>query len=368
MKIKPISYICFRYIVLILLFITSVTSGVAQLTTTDDSGKKQDKSTVEDKTSLQGLTEAILIDGQPALRIISGRAGSTEIRLQQRDNEEALVFSVTRVVRFGFGYKPGDEGKLIVTKTRVIYSPYFDNKQFLSVLSSDIKDLTISVAGASGILALSFEVKNDKKRFISSGVQLTKKDLRPSLGFLFRVIKNFDSGLAEFNQLTASVRSKSEDDEEEAEKEETEADVNDKYDRFKDLTIVTTSKMLVRGSKRSIRTYAEYNFAGKNQKKPEKVSLYFFASATRPLFREDDLKLNFLVDDKRLPLGELRLEDEEKTKTTTKQTIVVTMPYETFAQIANSKKAEFQIGKLEYKLTDIHLEAFRKLLTYKIEE
>ena len=125
---------------------------------------------------------------------------------------------------------------------------------------------------------------------------------------------------------------------------------------------------IVRGNKRSIRTYAEYNFAGKTQKKPEKVSLYFYASAARPLFREDNLELNFLVDDKRISLGEMKLADEEKTKTTTKQTVVFTMPFETFEQIANGKKVEFQIGTLEYKLTDIHLEAFRKLLTYKIEE
>ena len=69
-----------------------------------------------------------------------------------------------------------------------------------------------------------------------------------------------------------------------------------------------------------------------------------------------------------MPIGKMRLAGEEKTKTVTKQTIVITMPYETFQQITNGKKVEFQIGTLEYKLPDIHLEAFKKLSTYKIGE
>ncbi len=377
MKIKLTSFLRFQYIVLILLFITSVNSGVAQSTSKNFPDKKQDESTVEDKTSLQGLTEAILIDGQPALRILSRKSGSTEIKFERIDGEDALIFSVNRLKSFGRGVRPADQGQLYVTKSRVKYVPYLDKENFFNALTSEIQDIELKKVGV-GFEIVDFSFKNDKKRFIFNGtvflnnsvfgIFFNKKDLRPSLEFLLKTLKDFDSAFAEFNQLTESVRSKSKDDEEEVEEEETEADVNDKYDRFKDVTIVSTSKMLVRGNKRSIRAYAEYSFAGKTQKKPEKVSLYFYASAARPLFREDSLELNFLVDDKRISFGEMKLADEEKTKTTTKQTVVFTMPYETFEQIANGKKVEFQIGTLEYKLTDVHLEAFRKLLTYKIEE
>lgn len=348
------------------LFLIFTLSLVSHLAIAQSKTEKDDKD--KNQVSLEGITEAILIDGQPALKIIGGNSNSTTIRLQKRDNENALVFSVTRVTRFGFGYKLGDEGNLIITKTRVNYTPNFEKKQFFNVLSSDIQNITIGQAGLSGILALNFEVKGDKKKFVCTGLELfNRKDFKPSLEFLSQALKDFDSTFAEFNRLTASVLQNDED-EEEVEEEETETDITDKYDRFKDLTIISTSKMLVRGNKRSIRTYADYNFAGKTQTKPENVSLYFSASAARPIFREDNLELNFLVDGKRISLGEMKLADEEKTKTRTKQTVTVTMSYETFEQIAKGAKVEFQIGDLEYKLTDVQLEAFRKLLSYKIEE
>lgn len=378
MKIKTTFFLCCQNIVLMLFLITFVVSGFSQSVTADDSDKKQDKSEVGDKTSLQGLTEAALIEGQPVLRIMSRKSGTSEVRFEKRDGEDALVFLVTRLKSFGFGLQPADKGKLYVTKNRISYVPYLDKENFFNALRSEIKDIELKKVG-QGFEAINFTFQNDKKRFvfdgtvfltenILGGLKFDKKDLRPSLDFLLQTLEDFDIAFAKFNQLTASVQQKDEDEEVNTEEETTEADINDKYDRFKDITLVSTSKMLVRGNKRSIRTYAEYNFAGKTQKKPDKVTLYFYASAARPLFREDDLELNFLVDGKRVPLGELRLADEEKTKTATKQTIIVTMPYETFAQIANGKKVEFQIGTLEYKLTDIHLEAFKKLLTYKVGE
>lgn len=56
------------------------------------------------------------------------------------------------------------------------------------------------------------------------------------------------------------------------------------------------------------------------------------------------------------------------TKTVTKQTISIAISYDAFEKIAKSKKAEFQIGTLEYKLTEIHIKAFREFLNHKIEE
>lgn len=248
--------------------------------------KEQRKNDVDDsQKSLQGLTEASLIEGKPVLRILSQKSGSTEVRLQQRDNEDALVFSVSRVARFGFGYKPKENGSLIITKTRVIYFPNLDKEQFFNILTSDVKNLKLNVAGLSGILAVNFEVKNDKKLFIYSGLQINNKDVRPALEFLFRSVEDFERTLLEFNKLTESVRPK-EEEEEDGSEEESQSEFSDKYDRFKDVTIVSTPKLLVKGSKRSIRTYAEYSFAGKSQQKPEKITLYFYVSATRPIFRE----------------------------------------------------------------------------------
>jgi hypothetical protein len=340
-------------------------SFVDNSTAQSDTSDKDDEN--NNQVSLQGLTEAILIDGQPVLRIISRKNGSTEIKLQKRDGQDTFVFEVHKL-----SYKV-PEGKLYVMKDRVIFDPYEKKSAYFNFAKTEIIEASVKKEGfgtaTSYWAKIQIKDKDEKVTPLFNGEDFAvgnKKIVIPAVNFIVRAIQNFDNALAEFNQLTASVRPKSDEDEEEVE-EETEADVSDKYDRFKDITIISTSKMLVRG-KRSIRAYAEYNYAGKNQTKPEKVTLYFYVSASRPLFREDDLELNFLVDDKRVSLGKMRLAEEEKTRTLVKQTISISMPYETFEQIANGKKVEFQIGTLEYKLTDVHLEAFRKLLTYKIGE
>ncbi len=315
-----------------------------------------------DAVTLQSITEATLINGQPAMRIQFRNYAPAEVRLEKRDGEDALVFDVLKIIMV--------TGKLYVTKTKITFIPHDDPSRYFKIERSKIKEVVFKDHWRmnSSLSNVNVIYEGDEKAFsLAFTSKGNKQILLAANQFLLRALKNFDSALEEFNQLTASVRPPSEEDKEETE-EETEAEVNNKYDRFKDVTIVSTSKMLVRGSKRSIRAYAEYNFAGKTQKKPEKVLLYLYASAARPLFREDSLELNFLVDDKRVPIGEMKLSDEEKTKTATKQTLVISLPYETFEQIANAKKAEFQIGALEYKLTDVHLEAFRKLLTYQVRE
>lgn len=310
-------------------------------------------------TSLDGLTEAILVNGQPAFRIQFQKNVTSEVKLEKRDGEEALVFNVMKIIL--------SVGKLYVTKTSITYIPSDDSKKFFKIDRSKITDVRFKdhwrLNGSLSNVNINYE--GDEKAFsLIFPSRGDKQILLAANNYLFRAIKDFDNAVSEFHRLTSSVR---EIDEEEAD-QTVDVEVFDKYDRFRDATVISTSKMLVRGSKRSIRTNVEYNFAGKSQKEPESVSLSFYASAARPLFREDNLELNFLVDDTRVPLGELRMLEEEKTKTATKQTVVISVPYKTFARIANAKKVEFQIGTLEYKLTDIHLEAFRKLLAYKIAE
>jgi hypothetical protein len=314
------------------------------------------------QVTLQSVTEALLVNGQPAMRIQFRNNRNAEVKLVKRDGEDALVFDVLKIVL--------STGKLYVTKTKLTYIPADDPDKYVKIERSKIKkiefkdhwrmngslsNVNVIYEGDEKSFSLAFPIKGDKQILLAANK------------LLLRAINDFDGAIVEFNQLTASVRPPSDEDEEAAE-EETAGDVNDRYDRFKDISLVSTSKMLVHGSKRSIRTYAEYGFPGKTQKKPENISLYFYASAAKPLFHEDDLELNFLVDNKRLPIGKIKLADEEKTKTTTKQTLVVSLPYETFEQIAKAKKVEFQIGTLEYKLTDLHLDTFKKLLAYQIQE
>lgn len=326
-------------------------------------------------SSLDGLTEAILIDGRPALRIVSSRSGVVEIKFEPRDGEDSLVFAVTRLKSFGLGVQPADSGKLFITKSRIIYVPNLDKEGFFSALTSEVVNVELKKLG-QGFETVNFVFRNDKKRFIFEGtvfmtdsvwggLRFNKKDLRPPLDFLFRALRDYNAASQEFNRLTASVLQTEEED---TETEEGPAEVADKYDRFKDITIVTTTRMLVKGRNRSIRIHAEYTFPGRKQNSPLKVTLYFHSSASRPTFREGDLELNFLVDNKRIPLGQLRFTDEEKVKTLIKQTISIDVPYDVFAQIIRGRDAEFQIGSNEYRLTDPIKDAFKKLLDYKIEE
>lgn len=333
-----------------------------------------EKTSTANQSPLQGIAEAILVNGQPALRILSKKNGSTEILYQKRDGEDALVFPVMHYHAFLYAQARGEMGKLYVTKTRLIFDPIGDKGHYFNAARAEVKKAEAQKSGRFGKNIghhIFINAQGNEKRFAitfnDTAVAGFQGDyMKPANEFFERAWKNFDAALTEFQLLTASVRPEPE--ESADEEEETTVEITDKYDRFKDVTIVRTSRMLLRGSSRTIRTFAEYTFAGTSTTKPEKISLYFYASSARPVFQVDNLELNFLVDDERVAAGTMRLADEEKTKSTIRQTIVVTVPFDTFARIANGKKVELQIGTLEYKLTDMHLDAFRRLLARSIQK
>ena len=64
------------------------------------------------QSSLQGLTEAVLVNNQPSLRILSTKNRSTEISYQKRDGEDALVFPVMHWHAFLYAQGPGEMGEL----------------------------------------------------------------------------------------------------------------------------------------------------------------------------------------------------------------------------------------------------------------
>ena len=316
-------------------------------------------------TSLQGLTEAMLIDGQPALRFLSRSGDTSYAKLLKRDGEDALVF---KGVRYGGGHiiRP-KYGTLYVTAKNVVFDPDEKKSNYLNIPKTEIKEASVATPPI-GKVALLLRFRDEKTFFALNFGGLNNNvrpvELWPPTSFIVRAITDFDKALAEFNQLTESARPRVVIEEDEGKDEFT---VSDRYDRFRGATVVTTSKMLLRGGKRALRIFADYSFPGKTPKKPETITLYLYASAGAAVFYEDALNLIFLIDEEPLPLGKMKIVDEEKTSTAVKQTVSVAVPYAAFAKIAGSKKAEFQIGRLEYKLTDTHIEAFGKLLEYRIE-
>jgi len=315
--------------------------------------------------SLQGLTEAFTFNGQPALKILTRKSGGAEVRFEKRDGQDALVFMVTRLKGFGLGVLADGEGKLFVTREKVTFEPNADREHFFSVNRAEMKDIDVKKAGA-GLDMVLFELKQDKKRFILTGtLALNRRDVKHAITFLYHTIINFDAALALFNEHTAGVRQKPDGDEE---KEDLTVDTEatDKYDRFRDITVVSTSRLPIKGARRTIRAQVQYNFPGETQKTPDMVTLFLYVSGPNPVLTEDDLALNFLVDNDRVPLGDMKLA-EEKAKSVVRQTLSIVIPYETFRRLAGGSKVEFQIGALEYTLTDQHLEALRNLLSYKSE-
>jgi hypothetical protein len=318
---------------------------------------------------LAGVAEATLIDGQPALRILTRGHGSAEIRYEKRDGEDALVFPVMHWHAILYAQGPGEMGRLYVTKTKLVYEPESDKGHFFNVARADLKKARYEKSGRFGKNIgshINIDSKKGGGRFAvvyndNKVVGFQGDYMKPVLEFFDRAIADFDAALAEFNQLTASVRPAPEEEEAEDEAEEA-AEISTRYDRFKDVTVVRTSRMRLSGGRRSLRVFADLSYPGKTPRQPEKVNLSFYASAVRPVFREEELELNFLVDGERVPVGTMRITDEDKTKSLVKQTVSVALPYETFAKIARGKKVELQVGNLEYKLTDAHLESFRKLL------
>lgn len=334
--------------------------AIAQTSPQPASEKSNDS---DEQSSLDGLTEAILVNNLPTLRVLSRKKGGiSEIKLLKRDSEYSLVFDVVK------SSVKNPVGKLFVTKDRVIFEPMEKGQTSFNIEKTKIQKLSLKKTfdGFSSI-KIDFDgneakivIKFDRYQYL-----IDRRSQKAIHSFLYRAIEDFDSALAEFNQRAASIRP--ENDYEETEEAETTAEISSVYDRFKDVTFIRTSNMLVRGDNRPIRANTEYSFAGKKQVKPEKVMLYFYASAESSLFNEDELELNFLIDEKRLPAGTMKLVEEEKTTSSIKQAIVIALPFEVFAQIANAKKVEFQVGRLEYKLSNTHLEAFRKLLLYNLE-
>ena len=312
-----------------------------------------------DGSYLSGIAEAILVNNEPTIRINNHKGQSIEIRLQNRDGEQAIVLPVTKMVLEG--------GKLFITKTKLVYLPNKTSKDDTVIDRGQIKSVKLHSRWRLGMIAnISIDYEGGNRTLVGMPTDGDRETTEAVNAFISRAIIDFDGALTEFKRLTASVQPESD------EQEETDADVDatvgSKYDRFRDITIVQTPKLLVKGTKKSLRAHVELYYEGKTLAKLNRISLILDASSARPLFREDDLALNMLVDENRLPLGSMKITSEDRTKSLIKQTLSIDLSRETLERIATGKDVEFQIGNLEYKIPDTQLQLFKKALDYKLEK
>lgn len=163
---------------------------------------------------LDGLTETVLINGSPVLRIRSRDALWIEVRNEKRNGEESLLFLVTRLKSFGAGVQRAEEGKLYVSKKQVSYVADFEKENSFEISRSDIQELELKKMG-QGFDCVVVKMPTDKKRFVLAGtvfvngnLYANRKTLKPALNFLFQSLEDFDTALADFKQLISDKKEK----------------------------------------------------------------------------------------------------------------------------------------------------------------
>lgn len=166
-------------------------------------GALAQKDNTNDETSLSDLTEAILVNGKPTLKILSRKKGGyTEVKLQKRDNEDALVFDVVKMS------VKNPVGKLFVTKTKIIFEAFEKKGSSFNIEKSALKKHTLKKS-VDGFPSVELEFDKEEAKLVIKFDRFRNEIDRVSQNaaheLLYRAIADFDSALKEFNQLTKSV-------------------------------------------------------------------------------------------------------------------------------------------------------------------
>lgn len=160
-------------------------------------------------------------------------------------------------------------------------------------------------------------------------------------------------------------------------------DINIKYDRFEDETLVTTKRLdfedlmqsgIVNGKVQVVHPdspffqfslYGQFSYKGQ-QKTANFDSVYIMFVTTSDYQRfARNTNLNIIADGERIPLGALtRLLEIERTycDSCPKEKLFTSVSVKTLSKIANAKLVELRLGTIEFQLPDKHKEMLRKLI------
>ena len=150
------------------------------------------------------------------------------------------------------------------------------------------------------------------------------------------------------------------------------------YDQVKDITTVRLNPMQVYGEPLASRNYvggdearfyASFTYSGRTLSAQPKRVLFSLISTSEDWKYTDFRKPTALVDGKRLELGPLEhvpsftvnAPANSNSDDYIRQEIAISLPYQTFLQIAKGKKVQIRMGPREFKLEKNHLEALRDL-------
>lgn len=126
------------------------------------------------------------------------------------------------------------------------------------------------------------------------------------------------------------------------------------YDRFKDRTSIDVGQFWVQGLKMSL----TLSFKGQDPREPVSQVFFFFRG---PRARVYDSAF-MIIDGARFELSDVN-QVSRGVISGTQPSAMLTMQWDLFQRLANSKTAEMQIGTVEIKFEDEHLQAFRDLIS-----
>ena len=131
------------------------------------------------------------------------------------------------------------------------------------------------------------------------------------------------------------------------------------YDRFKDQTTVRLKALLIRQIARpreELNLSVEAIYKGEQPARPKDVRIIFDSVAERYLYY-DKAEVQFIVGGKRIDAGTADMMNAFPSPNLVKVTLVLTMPFDIFTEIANGKKVELKLGPTELRLSEKDLTA-----------
>lgn len=136
--------------------------------------------------------------------------------------------------------------------------------------------------------------------------------------------------------------------------------IQTEYDKFKDQTAVNMGPMqLISSSPGRLELALLFTYDGKVLSLPqEDVAIQFISTASERLFSSNHILLA-LLDGERLRFGEMKY-DVRASGNSYVETMFMVIDRNTLLTVANSKKAEFELGHVELSLSDTQLALLRK--------
>lgn len=138
-------------------------------------------------------------------------------------------------------------------------------------------------------------------------------------------------------------------------------EVEVKYDRFKDSTLISIEPIPLFGTERNgLELSVVYGFSGQTPPATKTlIGFQFFSMSDRQKFALDR-ELIFLVDGERVRVGAMSLDTATVINGVVFEAMHIGMSYSTFSKLANGKKVEGQVGATEFELKTEHLKSLRE--------